>query len=129
MRRAILTVAFILAASAAWAEDHDCRIKGVRISVTHENLDGQVGHRVSLHYVAPDGHDLSPLKCPDQAAPTVGTDAGTLIQQDALAYVYWLADPGPGVWLFSAATYQRKPLGPETDPWRFIYSEKRVRFN
>ena len=114
-------LAFLLLSGTAFA-DHDCRIKGIDIRVTRQNIDGQSGHRVAISYIGSDGALLSPLLCPDQIAPTVGTDAGLLIQQDERSYVYWVEDPGPGVYNFDAATYQDwfKP--------RAILGHKRIRF-
>jgi hypothetical protein len=107
MRRALTTLAFLAALSGTARADHDCRIRGIDISVTHQNLDGLVGHRVVIHYVGADGGLLSPILCPDQNDPTISSDVPLPLQPvDQLGYVYWVEDPGPGVYSFWVGTYQ-----------------------
>ena len=108
MRREILALALVFVASSARAAVvHDCRIKGIDIFVTHQNVDGQVGHRVAVHYVGFDGLLLSPVLCPDQNSPTVTSDVPLqLTSLDQLGYVWWVGDTGPGVYTFEALTFQ-----------------------
>lgn len=114
MLRKLSLVAVFLAAGVAVpvaqaVEVHDCRIGHLGVKIVRTQLDRDTpGFMIRVLYAAQDGSGaiLTQRLCPDQLAPTVSTDAGVLVQQDDLGYVYFLSLPDPGVYSIDVATQQ-----------------------